>query len=662
MVQSGARHMTTPEDEFQPRLGRIRSRGGKPAKRYLGKLYAAMEKARPGAFAARAGTRFTGERVGRGAGMGAAFAFREHPFAKFRARRVAVKIRSVRMGANGLAKARAHLNYIQRDGTDRNGAPAKLYGPEREAVDGNAFLEDGKDDRHQFRIILSPEDAGELDDLTSFTRDVMAAAEKDLGTKLDWVAVNHFNTDHPHAHIVLRGRDERGADLVIARNYVTHGFRRRAEELATLELGPRGDLEIARSRFLEVAMDRFTQIDRDLIGAAQDGAIEIGRPRTPFDRFQTKLLLARLRHLEKVGLASREHGRWRLSDGMEDSLREIGRRRDIIRSMGAALGERFAPARLRDLSEAADGHVIVGRVAGYGALDDSHDRRFLALEGADGNQWRAPFDFTPGAAPPVGAVVEASRARAEPKPSDVAIAAIAARNGGVYSAALHRAAEPGASAAFIEAHKRRLEALRRDGMVTREWDGSWRIPDDFLDRAIRRDAERMPSRVRVLSWVSLDRQVDAKSVSLLDDMLEQRLAVDAVDHGFGAELERAATARRRWLLAEGLARETADGFAIDREKLQRLTHRELSAAGEKLAKEFGKKFSPAMEGERVEGVYRRPVDLPAGRFALIEKAKDFTLLPWREALEKRRAMEVSGVLRLGGVDWTFGRSRGGPAR
>ncbi|HOP20913.1 MAG TPA: hypothetical protein PK585_12590, partial [Amphiplicatus sp.] len=182
------------EDEFRPKLGRIRSAGGRAAKRFTARLYARMEKARPGVFAKRSGARFSGARIGRGAGVAASFAHRAHPFAKFRARRVAVKIRSVRLGKNGLAKARAHLRYIQRDGAERDGTPGKLYGPARDAVDGAAFLEEGKTDRHQFRIILSPEEAGELEKLEAFTRDVMASAERDLETKLDWVAVNHYDT------------------------------------------------------------------------------------------------------------------------------------------------------------------------------------------------------------------------------------------------------------------------------------------------------------------------------------------------------------------------------------------------------------------------------------------------------------------------------------
>ncbi|MEQ1931687.1 MAG: relaxase/mobilization nuclease domain-containing protein, partial [Parvularculaceae bacterium] len=291
--------MADADDEFRPRLGRIRAGGGRAAKRYVGKLYAAIEKATPGAFTKRAASNFTGARIGRGAGLGAALAMRGHPFAKFRSRRVAVKVRSVRLGKAGLGKARAHLNYIQRDGAEKDGTPGRLYGPERDGVEGTAFLEEGKDDRHQFRMIVSPEEASDLEDLNRFTRDLMATAEKDLGTRLDWVAVNHHDTDHPHVHIVLRGRADDAKDLVIARSYITHGFRRRAEELATLELGPRRDLDIARSRYAEVEREAFSGLDRELLRRAAAGPVRLEPPKTPFDRFETKLLAARLQTLQK---------------------------------------------------------------------------------------------------------------------------------------------------------------------------------------------------------------------------------------------------------------------------------------------------------------------------------------------------------------------------
>ncbi len=649
------------EDEFRPRLGRIRSIGGRAAKRFTARLYARMEKARPGVFAKRTGARFSGARIGRGAGVAASFTHRSHPFAKFRARRVAVKIRSVRLGANGLAKARAHLKYIQRDGAERDGTPGKLYGPARDAVDGEAFLEEGKTDRHQFRIILSPEEAGELEDLNQFTRDVMAATERDLGTKLDWVAVNHHDTDHPHVHVVLRGRADDGKDLVIARNYITHGFRGRAEERATLELGPRRDLEIARGRMREATQERFTSIDRELQELDAGGVISLSEPRTVYDRFRSKLFMARLRTLEAMQLARRDRDVWRLSPTMEETLRGMGRRGDIIRSMENAVGKRLSLHHLREFADEAAPLRLIGRVMASGAADDGHERRFLALDGADGNQWHVAVELKPGAMPPEGAIVEVSRGAGSPRKSDLTIAAIAERDGGIYSNDLHEIADPRSTADYRLTHKRRLEALRRAGIVEREADGSWRVPDDYLKRAADFERGRSAANVRVLAFVSLEELPQARARTLLDDALESHEKLETVPAGFGGELRGALVARRRWLIEQGLATEEGARLVINRKRLGLIEHEAVAAAGARLSKQLGKAFDQPVEGERLTGIYRQSVDLPAGRFAVVERSKEFSLVPWREALEARRGLEISGVVKPGGITWEFGRTRGGPA-
>ena len=176
-------------------------------------------------------------------------------------RRVVVKTRYVQQaGKNG--KAAAHLRYIQRDGTSRDGERGQLYSATEDRADGDAFVERGKDDRHQFRFIVSPEDAVDLSDLTEHTRDLMKQIEGDLGTKLDWVAVNHYNTGHPHVHVIVRGKDDLGENLVINGDYLANGLRERASELTTLELGPVTEIEQTRKLSAEVDQDRFTRIDR----------------------------------------------------------------------------------------------------------------------------------------------------------------------------------------------------------------------------------------------------------------------------------------------------------------------------------------------------------------------------------------------------------------
>ena len=227
------------------------------------------------------------------------------------------------MAGRGLDAARLHLRYIQRDGVTREGTPGELYDAARDRADGRAFLERSDGDRHQFRFIVNAEDGVEYDDLKELTRRLMQRVEDDLGTKLDWVAVDHHNTGQPHTHIVVRGRDDTGKDLVIAREYMAHGFRSRASELVTLDLGPRTDRDIEeRLSCVRLDQERFTSIDRGLLRAADEtGRVEIAtlsHRTSEYARFQQTLHVGRLTGARSVSVSLRKphpargssHRRW----------------------------------------------------------------------------------------------------------------------------------------------------------------------------------------------------------------------------------------------------------------------------------------------------------------------------------------------------------------
>ena len=130
------------------------------------------------------------------------------------------------------------MRYLQRDGTTRDGERGALYGPESDNADGKAFLAKGASDRHQFRFIVAPEDGAEYEDLKPLTRRLMTQMEQDLGTRLDWVAVDHFNTGHPHSHILVRGTDERGKEMIIARSISRTVFASAPPNWSTSTLAP----------------------------------------------------------------------------------------------------------------------------------------------------------------------------------------------------------------------------------------------------------------------------------------------------------------------------------------------------------------------------------------------------------------------------------------
>lgn len=186
-------------------------------------------------------------------------------------------------------------------------------------VDRSVWLDRAQGDRHQFRIIVSPEDGADYDDLKPLTRRLMTRMEEDLGTRLDWVAVDHFNTGHPHTHIIVRGRDERGHDLIIARDYLSHGLRERACELVDLDLGPRSDEAIEQRLRAEVGQERLTSIDRALIREADANVLVSTEARGAFDH---AIRMGRLKRLDRLGLATQMgSSHWRLVPDLADTLR-----------------------------------------------------------------------------------------------------------------------------------------------------------------------------------------------------------------------------------------------------------------------------------------------------------------------------------------------------
>ncbi|NIJ63123.1 type IV secretory pathway VirD2 relaxase [Sphingomonas leidyi] len=649
------------EDEFTPKLGKPGARDGKRLASYGGRVLAAARLA--GNKTGVRARRFDGSRIGRGASIGRLLSSRDR-FADTRARRAMVKVRLVRMAGSGFAAARAHLRYIQRDGVTRDGNPGELYGRDVDTADGKAFLDRCAGDRHQFRFIVSAEDGAEYPDLKPYVRRLMAQAEHDLGTRLDWVAVDHFNTDQPHTHIMLRGVDDQGQNLVIAREYIAHGLRERAAELATLDLGPRTDREIQDRLRRDVDQERLTAIDRRLLRRMD--ADRIAGP-AHNDPFQQAVATGRLRKLSAMGLAEDlGQGRWRLADGLEETLRRMGERGDIIRLMQRELTAcRLERAQADRVIEGDLHEPVIGRVIKRGFSDEHRDRHYLIVDGVDGRVHYLDVGGAAAAEPtPEGAIVRVSPRTAAVHEVDRTIAAVAASHGGRYSVELHLEHDPKASRAFAEAHVRRLEAMRRTGGVERLTDGSWAIPDDHLARAAAYEARQLrdrPVAIETLSAVPLDQLPVAEAATWLDRALAGDEPMVARDAGFGREVRGALAARRQWLVEQGLAEVDTDGaIRLKRGMLTILRRRELLRVASGLREELGKAFVEPGQGTRIEGRLTRKVELAGGRYGLIERSREFSLVPWRPVLERQLGKPVAGVMRPDGISWQIGRARAGP--
>lgn len=280
--------------------------------------------------------------------------------------------------ARGAALA-AHVSYLGRIGAGEDGARAEFFGASREAVDGAGATDGWAKDRHHFRFIISPEHGDRIADLQGYTREIMGRVGKDLGEPgLTWIAVCHFDTDQPHAHVLVRGRRNDGRDLVIPRDYIGYGFRARAQEVAQERLGDLSRHDAERRIWKETEADRFTAFDRRLMAAADvDGCVADGVGGT--DAW-TALTRGRLRHLERLGLATRAGRRYWLAPDLEPRLRRLQLSRDVIRTLNQ---RRLDGARS---VEQLGRSPVTGRVVKTGFHDELRGAAYVVIAAADGSE------------------------------------------------------------------------------------------------------------------------------------------------------------------------------------------------------------------------------------------------------------------------------------
>ena len=446
-----------------------------------------------------------------------------------RSRRVAVKARVVKLNPQrGAARGRqfisgkavdAHLRYLERDGATRDGEKGQVYSADRDSADGPAFLDRGSEDRHQFRFIVSAEEGVELSDLRQTTCDLMTQMEADLGTRLDWIAVDHHNTGHPHTHILMRGVIDDGKMLNVAGDYIAHGIRERASEIVTLELGSQTEQAVSQQLEREVDAERFTRLDRMLIAAQERDEFSDLRPDKDMvetARQNRALLIDRARKLERMGLAT-EHtpGVWTISARAEPLLRELGTRGDIIKTMHQAL-EREGLADRRSVASYAvhrdqPNVQIIGRIVAKGlGGDELRERMGLTIDGVDGQVHHLEVPAANAEDIVRGSIVAVEPPPSVPRAADRNILAATDPNG-IYSPAAHREqalARLGVddADAYVRSHVRRLEALRRAGIVERVYAEQRTIPADFRERCLAYANERGTRRAqKTLTKPLLDR-------------------------------------------------------------------------------------------------------------------------------------------------------------
>ena len=536
------------DSEFHIRPGHIRSKSAQRVRPFIHQALAAAQKA---GATVRRGHLSTG-RSGFGRGRQASHV--ANRLLTSRSRLAVVKARVVRHRGRA-APLQAHLRYLRREGVTRDGDKAALFGPDRDGVDSKDFAERCSDDRHHFRFIVSPEDAVRMEDLQRFTRDLMKQAEVDLETSLDWVAVTHWNTEHPHVHVIVRGITDLGEDLVISRDYIKEGLRARAQGLITEELGPRTDFDIHQTLHRQVEAERFTQLDRQLMSdARQDGFVDLApdSSRLP-DEFQA-LKAGRMRKLESLGLADQfAPGQWVISERTEPVLRELGERGDIIKRIHQGLAE-TALARASDafvLDSANPAEALTGRLLARGLDDELKGTAYVVVDGTDGrtHHLRVPSLEQSGDCPP-GVIVTLTTDTRRDEPvvririeSDLDLQAQVTANGATWlDRQLVKAEAPvmtdsGFGMEVRDAMARRSAILVEMNLASRDGD-AWRPARGLIDTLRQRELDQVSATLHKAGGRPVSMPQDGGHVAGIYrrrlDLASGRFAV--LDDGVGFQL------------------------------------------------------------------------------------------------------------------------------
>ena len=655
---------------------------------------------------------------------------------RYRARRAIVKVRVVKLRNAKPSVSRGHLAYLQREdaGVERvegldgslelTPTRGQLYGPEDGVeVDGKDFIErsqdsfDGRGDPHQFRIMISPEDGAELarvngdgtPSLKETTRALMAQVEEDLGTRLDWVAVDHFDTAHPHTHIIARGVTHDGKGLNIAGEYISRGIRGRLEEEITRELGWKAEREILQEIKRDMTAMKVTAIDHEIARGMnpQTNVIDLraGSAASTFNKdasMNRHVLIGRMRHLKSMGLAEQvDTNCWRIDDDAFKSLQQIDQRHQLTGEIHAAMTRAniSRPIRLDDGREVGRPQRVIGRVIGKTLGQDEGMQpdpkggskiRFI-IDGSDGyvRAVETGLDTRAGEAAKVGSIVEVGPPRL--RKVDRSIRDIAQgmnhqgkpNNGyvGIFEIDMS-AYKPGHDpsdrqrAANERSHRLRLETLTKAGVVTAvehsPRDGralAWQIPDDFESKAIALDLKQgRASGVTLLSVQDLNAQLASPGATWLDraqvgwNKIEK---ISAPQSAFGKEMKEAFRQRQNWLVERGhadVSRES-DGknyVTYKRGYVKALEAEGFNAAAQKIEVLKDKSFVAAQAGRLLEGTVSQKFELPHGPHAMIETQRAFYLVPWQSVHAQTWGKRIRGRVLSGGggIDWDAGRTRG----
>jgi hypothetical protein len=272
----------------------------------------------------------------------------------------------IKMNYTAAGKLAKQIMYNIREGAGKDGERPVLF-TKKDGQPPN--LDKIENEKHIFRVILTPEDGKELD-MTDYTRKVMQRAEKVLGTRLEWIATTHYNTDNPHTHIIIRGIDDRNRPLTIDSRFIQEGFRRIAGEEATKELGELTLKEIQERKERPATSLNYTHIDRAISKKCYNTAYIT----------EDKLERKRLDFLCGLGLVKRNEGGYPSYNIPPDLRKKLGlfRHEQKLESITEPLRQKYGITGPTFFYK--NKYILSGRVVQKDQVKESEDKEYAVIK------------------------------------------------------------------------------------------------------------------------------------------------------------------------------------------------------------------------------------------------------------------------------------------
>ena len=574
-------------------------------------------------------------------------------------RRVIVKARVVKMTSYGIGAAKLHLRYLDREGTEKDQKKEGFYDKEHVEISRKDIEAIREGEPHQFRFIVSPEDAERLD-LTEYTKSLMSQMESDLGRELDWKAINHYNTDNPHTHIVVHGLDKKGEEVFIDKEYISNGLRNRASELATRELGHRLEHEIKESLQKEIKAKALTRIDYQLINHSTDHKIELkSYGDTPAIRLQRSTMIGRLTELERMGLAEKlGTNQWKLDTNLKQKLNAINHYSEAVTRLQLAENRLDSPANEHLVYDVKSSQKFDGVVIDRGIRDEMSDKGYFIVGDRQGQLNYIEVGSLSGYENvPINSVVTVqSQSQSWLRKSDRNIDEYAKSHAGKIKldefgewAVANGKVSHVKLSEFVKTHEKRLNALERHELLQKTATG-WKVPNDLLAK-LEQKSSQPKAVISLKHTLQLQEQINYQGRTYLDDYYYEITNSTHTD-GVTTKLKNSARLRAQWLQEQGLD----VGTQSSKNALDAMERNTLADA---IQSKTGLSFNALSKGKSFQGKTIGVIATKSvRRYVLIANEKEFSMVPWKSPYSPEKGQQMAIGINQQGRTWIKQIQRG----